>query len=85
MAGLLSATARRACWIVAGSLCGGKIQGTYVQKLKNRWRCDFMLAVKKEEEPTDHGFSATKLGMERKQRMMFSTPSGQASTMNSDH
>jgi hypothetical protein len=57
--------AGRACWAIAGSLCGGKIQGTYAQKLSNCWRCDFMNAVKKDEEPGEHGFSATRLGMER--------------------
>ena len=55
----------RACWVVAGSLCGGKIQGTFAQKLHNCWRCDFMNTVKKEEEPAQLGFSATRLGMER--------------------
>ena len=57
--------AGRACWAVAGSLCGGKIQGTYAQKLSNCWRCDFMNKVKQEEEPTPFGFSATTLGMIR--------------------
>jgi hypothetical protein len=57
--------AGRACWAVVGSLCGGKIQGTYAQKLHNCWRCDFMNAVKREEEPTPLGFSHTRLGMER--------------------
>jgi hypothetical protein len=57
--------AGRACWAIAGSLCGGKIQGTYAQKLNNCWRCDFMNAVKKEEDPSPVGFSATRLGMER--------------------
>ena len=55
----------RACWAIAGSLCGGKIQGTYAQKLSNCWRCDFFNAVKKEEDPSAHGFSATRLGMEK--------------------
>jgi hypothetical protein len=55
----------RACWVIAGSLCGGKIQGTYAQKLSNCWRCDFMNTVKKEEEPAEVGFSATRLGLER--------------------
>ncbi len=55
----------RACWAIAGSLCGGKIQGTYAQKLNNCWRCDFFNTVKREEEPSSHGFSATRLGMER--------------------
>ncbi len=57
--------AGRACWIVAGSLCGGKVQGTYAQKLSNCWRCDFMNAVKQEEEPTALGFSHTRLGIEK--------------------
>ncbi len=57
--------AGRACWAIAGSLCGGKIQGTYAQKLHNCWRCDFMNLVKKEEATAPLGFSATRLGMER--------------------
>ena len=55
----------RSCWVIAGSLCGGKIQGTYAQKLNNCWRCEFMNLVKKEEEPTEFGFSATRLGIEK--------------------
>jgi hypothetical protein len=57
--------AGRACWVVAGSLCGGKVQGTYANKLNNCWRCDFMNAVKQEEDPNPQGFSTTRLGMER--------------------
>jgi hypothetical protein len=57
--------AGRACWVIAGSLCGGKIQGTYAQKLSNCWRCDFFISVKNQEEPTDCGFSATRLGIEK--------------------
>lgn len=57
--------AGRACWVIAGSLCGGKIQGSYAQKLSNCWRCEFFNTVKKEEEPAPHGFSATRLGIEK--------------------
>ena len=57
--------AGRACWVVAGSLCGGTIQGTFAQKLLNCWSCDFMKTVKQEEEPSTFGFSHTRLGMER--------------------
>lgn len=57
--------AGRACWTIAGSLCGGSIQGTYAQKLHNCWRCEFMNLVKQEEGPGVLGFSATRLGMER--------------------
>ena len=55
----------RACWVIAGSLCGGKIQGTYAQKLLNCWRCEFMNLVKQQEEPQEFGFSATRLGIEK--------------------
>ena len=74
----------RACWVIAGSLCGGKIQGTYAQKLSNCWRCEFMNLVKKEEGPTEVGFSATRLGLERvleKKRSGNKT----ADPVNSDH
>ncbi len=57
--------AGRACWVIAGSLCGGKIQGTYASKLANCWKCDFMNAVKAEEEAEVHGFTQTRLGMDR--------------------
>ncbi len=57
--------AGRACWVVAGSLCGGKIQGAYAQKLNNCWRCDFMNKVKREEDSAPFGFSVTRLGMEK--------------------
>jgi hypothetical protein len=57
--------AGRACWVIAGSLCGGKIQGTYAKKLVNCWRCEFMNRVKQEEGPAPFGFSHTRLGMER--------------------
>ena len=57
--------AGRACWVIAGSLCGGKIQGAYAQKLFNCWKCDFMNAVKKEEDPSSVGFSVTRLGMDK--------------------
>lgn len=70
--------AGRACWVVAGSLCGGKIQGSYAQKLNNCWRCDFMNTVKKEEEATDFGFSHTRLGLEK---TLEKTRTGQLHTM----
>lgn len=57
--------AGRACWAVAGSLCGGKVQGSYAQKLSNCWRCEFMNLVKREEESAELGFSHTRLGIER--------------------
>jgi len=39
----------RACWVVAGTLCGGKEQGTFAQKYHNCEKCDFYQQVKLEE------------------------------------
>jgi len=43
--------AGRACWIVAGTMCGGKPQGVFAQKFKKCERCPFYQLVKKEEGP----------------------------------
>ncbi len=39
----------RSCWVVAGTLCGGKEQGSFAQKYKNCSQCDFYLRVRQEE------------------------------------
>jgi hypothetical protein len=39
----------RACWIVAGTLCGGKVQGTFAAKAANCLGCEFYLTVAREE------------------------------------
>jgi hypothetical protein len=44
--------AGRACWVMAGTLCGGKVQGTFAQKYSNCEVCDFFKEVKKEENGT---------------------------------
>lgn len=41
--------AGRACWVVAGTLCKGQVQGSFAQKYKNCDACDFYQSVKKEE------------------------------------
>ena len=41
--------AGRACWVVAGTLCKGEVQGSFAQKYKNCERCDFYQSVRKEE------------------------------------
>ncbi len=43
--------AGRACWVVAGTFCGGQVQGTFAQKYKNCEKCDFYQLVKREEYP----------------------------------
>jgi len=41
----------RACWMVAGTLCGGKVQGTFAHKMGNCMSCEFYQLVKEEEGP----------------------------------
>lgn len=39
----------RICWALAGTLCGGKVQGTYAQKVSNCINCEFFKLVAQEE------------------------------------
>lgn len=39
----------RACWVIAGTLCGGQVQGSFASKLSNCLACDFYSAVQHEE------------------------------------
>lgn len=57
--------AGRACWVVAGTFCGGAVQGTEAQKQHNCWKCDFFQLVRKEETASAIGFSSTLLGMKK--------------------
>ena len=41
--------AGRACWIVAGTLCRGNVQGTFARKYDTCEQCDFFNLVKQEE------------------------------------
>jgi len=41
--------AGRYCWKVAGTLCGGKAEGTFARIIRNCSTCDFYILVKKEE------------------------------------
>ena len=43
----------RACWALTGTLCGGKVQGTFAMKLGNCLACEFYKLVATEEGP-DH-------------------------------
>jgi hypothetical protein len=70
--------AGRACWVIAGSLCGGRIQGAYAQKLHNCWRCDFMNTVKQEEDCSAAGFSVTRLGMQKVLEKQHGKPAASA-------
>ena len=39
----------RTCWVVAGTLCGGRIQGSFAQKIANCMGCEFYIKVRSEE------------------------------------
>jgi hypothetical protein len=39
----------RACWVLAGTLCGGRVQGTFAMKLANCVNCEFYQSVVSEE------------------------------------
>ncbi len=40
----------RACWAIAGTLCGGQVQGTFAAKLPTCLSCDFYQLVRDEEQ-----------------------------------
>lgn len=39
----------RACWAIGGTLCGGKVQGSFARKMVNCMECDFYKDVRSEE------------------------------------
>ncbi len=42
--------AGRACWLVAGTFCGGEVQGTFARKYASCVECDFYKSVDSEEK-----------------------------------
>lgn len=40
----------RICWAIAGTLCGGKVQGSYADKQLSCMSCEFFKKVKGEED-----------------------------------
>ena len=40
----------RACWVVSGSLCDGEVQGSYSEKYRKCFHCDFYNLVRQEED-----------------------------------
>ena len=42
-------SAGRYCWKVAGTLCGGKVQGSFADKMGNCTKCDFFSLVKQDQ------------------------------------
>ena len=54
----------RACWAIAGTLCGGRVQGSFAAKLGDCLKCEFHRRVSKEQgvnyESIDHILSLLK-------------------------
>jgi len=42
--------AGRICWAITGTLCGGKVQGTFAEKRFSCMCCDFFKKIKEEEK-----------------------------------
>ncbi len=43
--------AGRACWVVAGTLCKGEVQGIFAKKFHECAQCGFYVQVRQEEFP----------------------------------
>lgn len=41
--------AGRSCWVLAGTMCGGRVQGTFAQKYETCAACEFYKKVRDEE------------------------------------
>lgn len=39
----------RCCWVIAGTFCKGKVQGTFVEKFADCSKCPFYISVTQEE------------------------------------
>ncbi|MBI5559299.1 MAG: hypothetical protein HY885_16875 [Deltaproteobacteria bacterium] len=46
--------AGRTCWIIAGTFCGGRVQGSHAAKMENCTKCDFFKLVIEEEKTSSH-------------------------------
>ena len=51
----------RICWALTGTLCGGKVQGTFAEKLGNCVECDFYRLVGVEQGKGLKSFAALQL------------------------
>ena len=44
----------RSCWGIAGTLCGGEVQGTFAIKALNCLQCDFFKLVWREQQGNNY-------------------------------
>ncbi|MHB8843221.1 MAG: two-CW domain-containing protein [Nitrospirota bacterium] len=59
--------AGRSCWVVAGTLCGGAVQGTFGAKYKSCELCDFYQRTRLEER-TNFKYSSVLLNQMRSRK-----------------
>ena len=41
--------AGRVCWVIAGTMCGGEVQGSFAKKYEDCRKCEFYQRVREEE------------------------------------
>ncbi len=66
--------AGRVCWVVAGTLCAVRVQGTFAQEYKDCAECDFYKSVKEEEShyfKMSIGLEEALMESENRYRMLF--------------
>lgn len=66
--------AGRVCWVVAGTMCAVRVQGTFAQEHKDCTKCDFYKTVKEEEShyfKMTVGLEEALLESENRYRMLF--------------
>lgn len=51
----------RACWVIAGTLCGGEVKGTFATEFEDCLNCDFFKLVCKEEEQAERALDVLKI------------------------
>ncbi|MBI5140654.1 MAG: response regulator [Nitrospirae bacterium] len=60
------------CWLVAGTMCGGKVQGTYAQKLSSCTECEFYQYVNRMHSgDTVESENAAKLAASMRQKRIL--------------
>ncbi len=49
--------AGRICWVIAGTFCAGKVQGTFAEKVDDCRECDFFMKIIAESNSDYHLYS----------------------------
>ena len=61
--------AGRACWVITGTMCGGKIQGVFAEKYGKCVMCDFYKSVRSEEKDFRLPSNLIDIALESKSRV----------------